>query len=141
LFFYLDFGCFIRKKNYFSIYPISIVIGTIALIFRGIFGAIILSIILYPFDLNQAQYNRDNIRIYNEAKGFLSACCNYKLVETKFLVFEKILGRIKNEGPIDFEESKLNRLSHGIELVFQKEEFDEKTKSFELIEKKIRIEN
>lgn len=126
---------------YFSIYPNLIIFGMIGFIFKGILGLLILSLILYPFDLNMTKYHKDEISIYSEAKGFMSACCTYKVVERKFLIFEKLLGRIQNHGNINFQQSEIKRLPKGIEVVFQMEEYEEKTDSFILVTKKIRLEN
>lgn len=135
------FKSFKKINFYFLIYPIIIVVGLIGLLFRGIFGALIFSIILYPFNFNQADYQTNDIRIYNEFKGFLSACCNYKVVERRFLIMEKQLGEIQNQGEINFKESKIFRTPKWAELTYQIEEYDENFKSFNLIEKRIKMKN
>ena len=100
--------------------------GLIGLIIKGITGLVILSIIMYPFNLNQVEYQENEIRVYSEAEGFMSACCNYKIVESRFLIFEKLLARIQNQGQINFKESKVNRTPNLTEIIYQIEELSTK---------------
>lgn len=131
-----------RKINYyFLIYPISLLLVIVALIFRGIVGAIIISIVLLvPFNLNQIQYDRDKIRIYDNSEGLMSMCCSYKVTEAKFLIFEKELGRFDNDRMIDFEKARIKRSANGIQIVFSQEYFDEIDNSYEMKEKNIQLE-
>lgn len=122
---------------YFLIYPVSLSLVIIAFIFRGIVGAIIISIVLIPFNLNQTRYHKDKIRIYDNAKGLMSVCCSYKTTEAKLLIFEKDLGVFENDGMIDFEKASVKRLTNGIQVVFPQEYFDENANSYKMREKKI----
>jgi len=125
---------------YFLLYPITIAIGLIGVLFRGVFGAIILSIVLSPFNLNQTRYNEEGIRIYDNPQGFLGSCCNYIVTENKLYFFEKEIKSFDNQEVIDFENIEINELSKSVELIFLQKNFDRKSNSFKTKEKKIRIE-
>ena len=89
--FFKNLNPFNSFNLYFIIYPLIIGFGIIALIFRGIIGLIILSSISFLFNFNETEYIRDDIRLYSDAKGFMSRCCSYKVTESKLLICEKIL--------------------------------------------------
>ncbi|MEM1135817.1 MAG: hypothetical protein AAGI07_08245, partial [Bacteroidota bacterium] len=129
-----------KKINlYFSIYPLYVSILIVAFIFQGILGGIIVSIMLSPMHLNKMEHREDKIIIYDNAKGFMSMCCSYKVTENKFFIFEKDLGEFKNDGVIDFKNSKMNRQTNSIELTFSYRYYDEDLKKYSIRDKTIKI--
>ena len=104
---------------YFSVYAISLILLIYFLVFRGIFGAIVASIVLYPIYPDVVEFRKDDIIIYNKYQGFMSRCCSYKITESRFFIFEKDYGTFNSdEGQIDFKLSKLTKVNNGIELKY-----------------------
>jgi hypothetical protein len=86
---------------YFSFYLISAALTGLFFLFGGIFLAILSSVVLYPIYPKQTEYKTETIRIYDRFQGFMSRCCSYEVVEPKLYFFEKHLGYINIEKPID----------------------------------------
>ncbi len=116
---------------YYAIYPIACAMLIAGILFRGIFGAIVLSIILFPIIPDQKEFEQDGIIISNPYGGFLATCCSYQMKERKLLFFEAEYGRFESDGPIDFETIKIKENTNSIEISY-KTDF-----SNEIIKKKI----
>ena len=124
-------------KTYLLVYPISLCLLLIAFIFRGVFGAIIAVILLYPVDLNEIVYENGDITIYTDSRGFMSRCCQYRVAERKFHFLEQQLGRFENEREIDFEGAIFNPIKNGVELTFQHEDYDIHTNTYQVHDRTI----
>ena len=86
---------------YFSFYTISAVIPGLFFLLGGIFLAILSSVLLYPIYPKQVEYKTQTITIYDRFQGFMSRCCSYEVVEPKAYIFEKHIGFLNIEKPID----------------------------------------
>ena len=124
---------------YFLIYPISFSLLILGLIFRGLIGGMIVLAILSLFDLNEVEYRKDEITIYSNAQGLMSRCCSYRITERKFIILQKKLGDFENDRPINFQTSKVEKITGGIQLTFPHEYFDENTNSYKIRDKTISL--
>ncbi|MBO3697719.1 hypothetical protein [Roseivirga sp. E12] len=131
-FFYLK--PFKRINIYFSIYATAALLLIIGLIFRGIFGALIISLILFPIVPNEKEFENDEIIISTPFQGFIAPCCSYQIKERQFLIFEKDYGEFESEGPIDFETVKINSSDHAIEMTYSTD-FDKETVKKKIIKR------
>lgn len=99
---------FRKTAIYYSFYAISVVVAGLFFLFGGILLATISSLILYPIFPKQTLYKNETIRIYDRFEGFMGRCCTYEVVEPKFYIFEKYLGYISIEKPIDADKDEFN---------------------------------
>ncbi|WP_062622181.1 hypothetical protein [Flammeovirga sp. SJP92] len=123
-FFYLK--PFKKISFYFSIYPTIGVLLILGLIFRGIFWALVISVILFPLIPEDKEFEKSGIIISTPFQGFMAPCCSYQIKERQLLIFEKDYGEweLKGEGPIDFEKVKINSNEKEIEIIYSTD-FDE----------------
>ena len=117
-FFYLK--PFKKINFYFSIYATIAGILIIGLIFRGIFWALILSVVLFPLIPDDKKFEENGIVISTPFQGFMAPCCSYQIEERQLLIFEKDYGRweLDGEGPIDFETVKINSNNNELEITY-----------------------
>jgi len=117
-FFYLK--PFKKINTYFSIYAIAGIFLIIGLIFRGIFGALIISIILFPIIPNVKEFENNGVIISTPFQGFMAPCCSYQIKERQLLIFERDYGifELEGEGPIDFETMNINQSESEILLTY-----------------------
>jgi hypothetical protein len=99
---------------YFSFYAISAVLTGLFFLFGGIFLAILSSLVLYPIVPKQTEYKTEKIIIYDRFQGFMAPCCSYDVVEPKLYIFEKHLGYINIEKPIDAAKDEFNFINNTI---------------------------
>lgn len=116
---------------YFSFYTISAVITGLFFLFGGIFLAILSSIFLYPIYPKQTEYKTQTIEIYDKFQGFMSSCCSYEVVEPKLYIFEKHLGFINIDKPIDPNKDEFILHNKAIIYKYQIEDYnyDNQTKA------------
>ena len=50
----------------------------------------------------------ETIKIYDRFQGFMGRCCSYEVVEPKLYIFEKHLGYINIERPIDANKNEFS---------------------------------
>jgi hypothetical protein len=105
---------------YYSFYAISVVLTGLFFLFGGIFFAVLSSLVLFPIVPKQIEYKTETIKIYDRFQGFMAHCCSYEVVEPKLYIFEKHLGYINIEKPIDADKDefslKNNRVIYKYEL-------------------------
>jgi len=80
------------------------------------FWGITLSILLHPIWPVQLESHQEEIRVYDNAKGFLSKCCQYKVTEQKLWILEKEIGEFYTVGPIDPASIKIMNSTDSIEM-------------------------
>ncbi|MFK7971307.1 MAG: hypothetical protein AB8F95_13110 [Bacteroidia bacterium] len=105
---------------YFSVYATAAFLFIIGVIFRGIFWAIVLSILLFPLIPEDTQYEENGIIITVPFQGFLAPCCSYQIKERQFLIFEKGYGiwNLEGEGPIQFETVSISSSEDEFEITY-----------------------
>ncbi len=108
-----------KKINvYFSIYSIAAILLIVGLIFRGIFGALIISFILFPIIPNDKGFEKNGVVISTPFQGFMARCCSYQIMERQFVIFEKDYGIFESEGPIDFDKIKIEQTKTEFKLTY-----------------------
>lgn len=117
-FFYLK--PFKKTNFYFSIYPTIAALLILGLIFRGIFWALVLSVVLFPLIPNDKAFEENGITISTPFQGFMAPCCSYQIKERQLLLFEKDYGKwnLEGEGPVNFETVKINSNVNEIEITY-----------------------
>lgn len=117
-FFYLK--PFKKINFYFSIYATITALLILGLIFRGIFWALVLSVVLFPLVPNDKEFEENGIIISTPFQGFMALCCSYQIKGRQLLIFEKDYGKweLEGEGPIDFETVKINSNDNEIEITY-----------------------
>ena len=93
---------------YYAFYAVSGILTGLFLLFGGIFLAILSSLVLVPIVPKQTEYKTETIKIYDRFQGFMARCCSYEVVEPKLYIFEKHLGYINIEKPIDAEKDEFS---------------------------------
>ncbi len=117
-----------KKLNfYFSIYPVAAFLLITGLIFKGLFWAIILSVIFFPLIPDKKHFEQDGIIISTSYRGFMAPCCSYQLKERKLLLLEKEYVIFESDGPIEFETLKIENTMNYVELTY-KTDFGEEIK-------------
>lgn len=105
---------------YYSFYAISGVLTGLFFLFGGIFLAILSSLVLFPIVPKQTEYQTETIKIYDRFQGFMARCCSYEVVKPKLYIFEKHLGYINIEKPINADKDefsfKNNKIIYKYEL-------------------------
>ncbi len=123
-FFYIKpFG---KINFYFSIYAAATFLLIIALIFRGLIGALVISLVLYPIIPDEKEYEQNGIIVSTPFQGVIASCCSYQIKERKLMIFEKDHGIIETNGTINFETLKIISDQTKIELIYTLES-DSKT--------------
>lgn len=112
--FLTTFRPFKKIAIYYSFYAISVVLTGLFFLFGGIFLAILSSLILFPIVPKQTEYKTETIKIYDRFQGFMARCCSYEVVEPKLFIFEKYLGYINIEKPIDPDKDEFNFINNKI---------------------------
>jgi hypothetical protein len=105
--FIYNFRPFKKKAIYYAAYVFSPLLVIIAWLVDGIFGAILASALLFFIYPKEEVYKKNGIIIYKEFAGFLNVGRTYEINETKLLLFEKPIGRIRTDDPLDFENSSV----------------------------------
>jgi len=93
---------------YYAFYAVSGVLTGLFFLFGGIFLAILSSLALFPIVPKQTEYKTETIKIYDRFQGFMARCCSYEVVEPKLFIFEKHLGYINIEKPIDADKDEFS---------------------------------
>lgn len=108
---------------YFIIYPTAAIFLAIGLIFRGMLGAIIISLILFPIIPDDRIFESENtgIIISTSKSGFMAPCCAYQVKERKLLIFEKDYGAFESEGAIIFDSTSVTVTESEIILTYSTE--------------------
>lgn len=104
---------------YFSFYAISGLLTGLFFLFGGIFLAILSSLVLFPIVPKQTEYKTETIKIYDRFQGFMARCCSYEVVEPKLYVFEKHLGYINIEKPIEADKDEFSFKNNTIIYKYQ----------------------
>ena len=112
--FFVTLRPFKKIAIYYLFYVISSVFTGLFFLFGGIFLAILSSLVLYPIAPKQTEYKTETIKIYDRFQGFMARCCSYEVVEPKLYIFEKHLGYINIEKPIDADKDEFNFKSNTI---------------------------
>ena len=112
--FFVTLRPFKKIAIYYLFYVISSVVTGLFFLFGGIFLAILSSLVLYPIVPKQTEYKTETIKIYDRFQGFMARCCSYEVVEPKLYFFEKHLGYINIEKPIDADKDEFNFKSNTI---------------------------
>lgn len=99
---------FKKVAIYYSFYLISGVVTGLFFLFGGIFLAILSSLVLYPIAPKQTEYKTETIKVYDRFQGFMAPCCSYDVVEPKLFFFEKHLGYINIDKPIDADKDEFS---------------------------------
>jgi hypothetical protein len=113
--FFLNIKPFKKRAVYFSFYFLSSIIGLLFWIFGGIFLGLLSSILLFPIYPKDIVYQKNNFVVYSSFTGFLGACCEYEITESKTFVFEKHIGKFKIEGQLEREKSDIKIVKNKIE--------------------------
>jgi hypothetical protein len=118
--FFLYLRQFKKMNTYFSVYAIAGILFTIGLIFRGIFGALIITLMLFPIMPNEKEFENNGIIISIPFQGFIASCCSYQLKERQLILFERDYGtfELEGEGPINFETMRINQSETEIVLTY-----------------------
>ncbi|QGW28413.1 hypothetical protein [Phnomibacter ginsenosidimutans] len=112
---------------YYSFYAISGVLTGLFFLFGGIFLAILSSLVLIPIVPKQTEYKTETIKIYDRFQVFLARCCSYEVVEPKLYVFEKHLGYINIERPIDADKDEFSFKNNTIIYKYELDNDGQKT--------------
>tara|TARA_R110002050_G_scaffold88862_1_gene187277 strand:+ start:128 stop:613 length:486 start_codon:yes stop_codon:yes gene_type:complete len=80
---------------YFFIYPIWTLLTSIGLLIKGTFGQMVVVLLLNPIWPDGLETRNGQIRIYDNAKGFMSMCCPYLVTEEHYLILEKEIGEFQ----------------------------------------------
>jgi hypothetical protein len=133
-FFYLK--PFKKISLYFSIYPTIGVLLILGLIFRGIFWALVISVVLFPLIPEDKEFEDNGIIISTPFQGFMARCCSYQIKERQLIIFEKDYGKwvLEGEGPIDFETVNVNSSEKEIEITYSTD-FDDGIMKKKIIER------
>ncbi|WP_070138640.1 hypothetical protein [Crocinitomix algicola] len=133
-FFYLK--PFNKINFYFSIYATIAGLLIIGLIFRGIFWAFVLSLVLFPLIPDDKEFEENGIILSTPFQGFMAPCCSYQIKERQLLIFEKDYGKweLEGEGPIDFEKLKINSNDKEIVITYLTD-FDERIMKEKIIKR------
>ncbi len=104
---------------YYSFYAISGILTGLFFLFGGILLAILSSLVLYPIVPKKTEYKTETIKIYDRFQGFMGRCCSYEVVEPKLYLFEKYLGYISIEKPINADKDEFSFKSNTIVYKYQ----------------------
>src|SRR5690606_16822029 len=107
-------------------YTISVVLSGLFFLFGGVFLAIMSSILLYPINPKQTEYKTETFKIYDRFQGFMARCCSYEVVEPNLFIFEKHLGFINIDKPIDADKDEFKLYNNTIIYKYEIENYEYK---------------
>lgn len=93
---------------YYSYYAISIVLIGVFFLVGGIFFALLSSLLISPIFPEQTKYESEKLVFYERYQGIIARCCSYEVVEPKLYFFEKHLGYINMERPINADKDEFS---------------------------------
>lgn len=131
---------FYRKqpKNtgiYFLIYPVVTCLLIVGFVLRGMFGLLIVSLLLFPLIPDTKEFEQDGVIIYTPFQGFMAMCCPYQVKERKLLFFEKDLGIFASEnGSVNYEKMHIEQSDKDYTLRYTTN-FDEDSVQMEIIKR------
>src|SRR5690606_25085429 len=108
---------------YFGFYAITPILTLLFWLFGGIFFGILASIVLYPIQPNNIEFEKNDFVIYQENQGFLGMCCPYEITEKQFLILERKLKDIDLNNEIKFNENSIYTIDGKTELKIKFEEY------------------
>lgn len=129
--FFFHLKPFKKLNYYFSIYALTSFFLILGLIVRGFFWGLVLSIFLFPIIPDDKYFEENEIIIIRPYQGMLSMCCTYQVKERQAIFFEKDIGMLNLESPIDFETVDIDKSETEI-IVFYSTDSDKG-----IVEKKI----
>ena len=92
---------------YFSTYAAGASMILWAVVFRGLIGAILFSIVMFFIQPKPLEFQQGNIKLYDDATGFMSGCCGYDVREVKMDIFEKNHGSFGSGGHVYFKKTRI----------------------------------
>lgn len=121
---------FKKRALYFSIYIFSPVLIFITWIIDGIFGAVLGSIFLFFFVPNDIRFEDDQIQINRNFKGFLGSCCTYEVIEKKYFLFERKIGKFQFERNLYFRKQDIKIQDNILQMHIILKEYDDEKNSY-----------
>ena len=112
---------------YYSFYLSSFLNVIILRIFGGTFWGLLGSLVLFPIYPQEVIYQKDDLKLYQKFSGFLGRCCDYEVVESKFILFEKVYGSISLDGSIEDKDAELRIIGNSLEYKYSYHFFDSET--------------
>lgn len=106
------------RRIYLGIYPFVLVVTILGALIKGLFWALFITIMLFPFFPGRKDYSSGSFIIYEDFHGIMGPCCWYDVKQSKWLIFEKDLGDVKTEGPINFTDFKLQEGHDSLKMEF-----------------------
>ena len=105
---------FKKRVIYYSFYIVSLGLLGLFMMFGGVFLAIVSSLALYPIYTKETKYQTETIKIYDRFQGFMGRCCTYEVVVPKRYLFEKHLGYIYIDKPINDKKDEFRLKNNSI---------------------------
>ncbi|MFD0990663.1 hypothetical protein ACFQ1R_11185 [Mariniflexile jejuense] len=107
------------KRFYFSIYPFGCTLFIIGYILKGMFGAIIMCVTMFPIVTDDLVYKNADVRIFTKYTGLFSRCCTYSVSEKKYVFFEKYYGEFTAEVQSSLTIKNLDNTSKILKITFE----------------------
>lgn len=108
-----------KRVVYFGFYPIVLFFLLIGFIFKGIFGAVLMSMILYPILPYEKVIETENVAVFIPFQGFVGRCCKYQVIQKIGYVFQEEYDTIDAGGMIDANTFELNSAGDQLVLSFR----------------------
>jgi hypothetical protein len=105
--FFVSLKPFKKIAIYYSVYAVTPAVLVAFYLMHGIFLGLMSSLLVAPIMPLQAEYSKDDIKIYSKFGGFLGRCCEYYATEERFYIMEQFKGTIYTEEGIDFRNAKV----------------------------------
>jgi hypothetical protein len=128
--FFLYLKPFKKIAFYFMFYLISPFLLFISVLIDGILGGILISFFVFFISPPDVRFHDENIKIYKVQNGLLAGCCEYKITQNKFLLFEKKIAEFRFEENLQFEKSKIKYDDKKISIKMILKEYNAETQNY-----------
>ncbi|RZJ67451.1 MAG: hypothetical protein EOO50_05540 [Flavobacterium sp.] len=105
-----------KRLLYFSFFALSPVFILVSWLIDGIFGAILVSIVLFCFAPEDSRLNDSGIHIYKNFSGFMAHTSHYEITQPKLLLFEKIIADFEFDKNLYFEKKDLQFKNDNLQI-------------------------
>ena len=103
---------------YFFIYPLWTLLISTGLLIKGTFGQIVIALLLNPIWPDNLEARQGEIRIYDNAKGFMAMCCPYVVTEERYILLEKEIGEFELMETFNPKNVKIENFEDRLILTF-----------------------
>ncbi|MDI9875081.1 hypothetical protein [Flectobacillus rivi] len=104
---------------YYMFYLVGGLIFILLNTLKSAYVYLLATVFLFPFFQDSLTSQYGNLNLYHRKKGIVKHRFLYEVAEKKYLIFEKVHGRVRDYGRLATGEGKLSLTKNGLQYQFQ----------------------